>query len=72
MVGWANYFCLGPVRRAYAALDRHASSRLRRWLRLKHKAKGRRSARFSYEYVYHQLGLVRLSATTRNFPWAKA
>jgi group II intron reverse transcriptase/maturase len=72
MVGWANYFCLGPVRRAYAALDRHASSRLRRWLRLKHKAKGRRSARFSYEYVYHQLGLVRLSATTCNFPWAKA
>jgi RNA-directed DNA polymerase len=72
LVGWANYFCLGPVSRAYAALDRHASHRLRRWLCLKHKAKARSAQRFSYEYVYHHLGLARLAATTRNFPWAHA
>ena len=72
LVGWANYFRLGPVSRAYVALDRHASSRLRRWLCLKHKAKARSAQRFSYEYVYHQLGLARLAATTRDFPWANA
>lgn len=72
LVGWANYFRLGPGSRAYVALDRHASSRLRRWLCLKHKANARSAQRFSYEYVYHQLGLARLAVTTRDFPWAKA
>jgi RNA-directed DNA polymerase len=29
MVGWANYFCLGPVSQAYRAVDGHARKRLR-------------------------------------------
>lgn len=72
MIGWANYFCLGPVSCAYTALDRHASSRLRRWLCLKHKKAGRSATRFSYEFVYNDLRLTCLAARTRNFPWAKA
>jgi hypothetical protein len=24
MTGWANYFCLGPVRKAYRAVDRRS------------------------------------------------
>ena len=41
MSGWANYFCLGPVRKAYRAIDQHARNRLRQWLRKKHKMPGR-------------------------------
>jgi hypothetical protein len=28
---WANYFCLGPVSKAYRAMDEHAQKRLRQW-----------------------------------------
>src|SRR6266567_3096376 len=37
MTGWANYFCLGPVSKAYRAVERHARKRLRQWLCAKHK-----------------------------------
>ena len=37
MIGWANYFCLGPVSKAYRAVDQHARKRLRQWLCAKHK-----------------------------------
>ncbi len=33
LLGWSNYFCLGPVSPAYRAIDRHARHRLRQWLR---------------------------------------
>jgi RNA-directed DNA polymerase len=71
MIGWANYFCLGPVSKAYRAIDAHARYRLRQWLRAKHKIQGAGTARFSDEYLYSTLGLVRLELRTRNFPWAK-
>ena len=37
MIGWANYFCLGPVSKAYRAVEQHARKRLRQWLCAKHK-----------------------------------
>mgnify|MGYP001827213589 FL=1 len=72
LVGWANYFSLGPVSKAYCAVDSHATGRLRWWLRNKHKQSGRGSARFPDEQLYEVLRLQRLSVRTRNLPWAKA
>jgi len=70
--GWANYFCLGPVSKAYRAVDAHARYRLRWWLRRKHKVRGRGITQFPDEYLYRTLGLVRLAPLTHNLPWAKA
>lgn len=46
MAGWANYFCLGPVSKAYRAVDGYASLRLRLGLRAKHKVLGSATGRF--------------------------
>jgi group II intron reverse transcriptase/maturase len=70
--GWANYFCLGPVSKAYRAVDRHTASRLRQWLRRKHQVQSRGTARFPDAYLYQTLNLVRLTERTRNFAWANA
>jgi RNA-directed DNA polymerase len=72
MVGWANYFCLGPVSQAYRAIDQHVCRRLRQWLCIKHKVRGQGTARFPDARLYQELGLARLSVRTRTFSWAKA
>ena len=72
LVGWANYFCLGPVSKAYRAVDAHARYQLRWWLCRKHKVSGRGLSRFPDEYLYQTLRLVRLPTLTRNLPWANA
>ena len=70
--GWSNYFRLGPVSKAYAAVDSHTRKRLRQWLCRKHKVRGQGTSRFPDSQLHDQLRLVQLSAKTRNFPWAKA
>src|SRR4029077_1314013 len=70
--GWANYFSLGPVSKAYRAVDSHTRYRLRRWLCTKHKVQGPGGQRFPAEHLYERLGLLRLEALTGNLPWAKA
>jgi RNA-directed DNA polymerase len=72
LTGWSNYFCLGPVSKAYQAVDQHVRRRLRQWLCAKHKVRGRGVSRFPDDYLHQQLGLIRLSERTRNFPWATA
>jgi group II intron reverse transcriptase/maturase len=72
LTGWANYFCLGPVSKAYRAIDSYVASRLRRWLCQKHKIRASGITRFPDSYLAEGLGLVRLWKRTHSFPWAKA
>ena len=69
--GWANYFCLGPVSKAYRAVDSHTRGRLRQWLCRKHKQAGRGTGVYPDEYLYEELGLLRLERLTAHLPWAK-
>jgi RNA-directed DNA polymerase len=72
LVGWANYFCLGPVGPAYRAIDRYVRFRLRRWLRRKHQQPSRAITRWPDTYLNETLGLVRLVPLARRLPWANA
>ena len=72
MIGWANYFCLGPVSKAYRAIERHARRRLRQWLCAKHQVRWPAIRRFPDCYLDRDLGLVRLSQRTASLPWATA
>jgi group II intron reverse transcriptase/maturase len=69
--GWANYFSLGAVSKAYRAVEQHAADRLRKWLCRKHKVPGQGTARFPDEYLYQTLGLVRTTCLPRRYPQRK-
>ena len=71
MNGWANYFCLGPVSKAYRAVDRHARKRLRQWLCAKHKVAGRATRKYPEATLHTAFGLICLSERTHSFSWAK-
>jgi group II intron reverse transcriptase/maturase len=72
LIGWGHYFCLGPVGKAYRAVDAHTCKRLRWWLCNTHKQSGQGTKRYPDGYLYEQLGLVCLPMRTRDLPWAKA
>jgi RNA-directed DNA polymerase len=72
LIGWANYFSLGPVHKAYRAVDHYTAPRLRRWLCNKHKVSNTGARRFPYEHLYGTLGLVQLQPSAHNLPSAKA
>ncbi len=72
LLGWSNYFCLGPVSKAHRGVDDHAQHRLRQWLRAKHKVRGQGYARFPDRYLYEKLGLVQIKLRPRIYPWANA
>ena len=70
MTGWANYFCLGPVSKAYRAVDQHARRRLRWWLCHKHKVSRPGTGKFPDERLYGSYDLTRLVERTHSFSWA--
>jgi group II intron reverse transcriptase/maturase len=72
LIGWANYFCLGAVSKAYSAVDLHARRRLRRWLCDKHEEARAGYKRFPEASLHSVYGLVQLPHRTASLPWAKA
>ena len=72
LTGWANYFTLGQVSPAYAAIDQQATRRLRQWLCRKHKVRTGKIVRFPNERLREEYGLTHLGPRTASFPWAKA
>lgn len=63
--GWANYFSIGTLDKAYLAVDRYTTVLLRRFLVRRHKGSGRGVRRFSWQYLHRTLGLVSLENRRR-------
>jgi len=72
LLGWANYFCLGSVSKAYGAVDLHVRQRLRRWLCDKHHESRPGYKRFPEASLQSVYGLVQLPHRIAGLSWAKA
>jgi hypothetical protein len=72
IIGWANYFRLGPVSKDYRAVEVHTRRPLRQWPCAKHKLPGLGIKRYPDALLHDKFGLVRLTERTTSFPWATA
>ena len=69
--GWANYFGLGPVQKAYRTVDKHVRKRMRQWLCGKHRVAGDGYTRYPDEYLHEKVGLIQLLGRPHRQLWAK-
>ena len=58
--GWANYFCIGTISKAYRRVNEYARQRVRQWLGAKFRVKGLGKTRFRNNYLHQELGLYQL------------
>ncbi len=62
--GWSGYFGYGTCTPAYRAIDNHVVTRVRRFLKQRHKVPSRGTRRFSKATVFGELGVLRLSTSS--------
>jgi RNA-directed DNA polymerase len=62
--GWSSYFGYGTCTPAYRAIDNHVVTRVRRFLKQRHKVPSRGTRRFTRVTVFGELGVLRLCASS--------
>ncbi len=71
--GWTNYFNQGPVLGSYHFINEYTGRRFRRWLTKKHKQRGKSGWRlYSDDYLFNELGLIKLPRNRAELSSAKA
>jgi hypothetical protein len=70
--GWANYFCLGPITRAYRKINSHVRYRFRRWWESKHRTPARGGFWYQSPKLEEVFGLLHLKWDPSRLPYAKA
>lgn len=70
--GWAGYFCLGPVSRAYRKVNAHARYRFRQWWQAKHRTRVKGPGWYWSPWLEQTYGLVQLKWNPRRLPHANA
>ena len=66
--GWANYFSLGTLSKAYGHVNQYVFRRLRQWWVAKYGERNWRTSRFNQLYRNGELGLIRLRASDVHRP----
>jgi hypothetical protein len=69
--GWAGYFNQGPVGKVYRQIDNYVARRLRIWLMRKRGKRGTGYRQYPDQYLYEELGLIRLLPLLANRSNAK-
>lgn len=60
--GWAGYFNYGTRSRVQSAVNQYVETRVRNFLRRRHKVAGRAIRRFSRQVIFDELGVLRLTS----------
>jgi len=72
LLGFANYFRLGYVTKAWRVVQQHACRRLRWWLRRRHREQRGKGQTYPDMQLYEKYGLVNLVRTVVRLPlWAR-
>ena len=67
--GWKNYFFYGNCSKSMQKMDHYLQSRMRIFLRRKHRVQSIGYKRFPSEFLHHKLGLYKIPAQA---PWSRS